>query len=71
MTYVLEEYPNNVPPFIPNPTDVAVILIIVSHLQSEHFPLSTIADFSGSPSNIFLSISIIRGHILPLLTLPY
>jgi hypothetical protein len=57
------------PPFNPNPPDVGVISIIVSHPQSEHLPFKTIVDFSGLASNNFLNISIIRNYVLPLLVL--
>ena len=48
----------------PNPSDVGVISMIVSHPQSEHLSLFTIVDFSGLDSNIFFNISIIVYDIL-------
>jgi hypothetical protein len=54
---------NKTPPCNPNPTDVGVISMIVSHPQSEHLSFNTIADFSGLASNIFLNISIIMDYI--------
>jgi len=57
--YLSFEDLNKTPPIIPNPTDVGVTSMIVSHPQSEHFSFNTIVDFSGFASNIFLNISII------------
>jgi len=62
--YLSGEHLNKEPPCNPNPPDVGVISIIVSHPQSEHLPFKTIVVFSGLASNIFLSIFIIVGYIL-------
>ena len=57
--YLSVELLNKTPPSIPNPADVGVISMFISHPQSEHFSFKTICDLSGLASNIFLNISII------------
>ncbi len=43
---------------MPNPPAVEVILIMISHPQSEHLPFTEMVDSPGLASNIFLTISI-------------
>jgi hypothetical protein len=61
--YPSGEHLNKAPPISPNPPDVAVISMIVSHPHIEQLAFNTIVDFSGLPSNIFLNISIIMQYI--------
>jgi len=60
--YVDGETLNKAPPCNPNPTEVGVISIITSQLQSEHFFFICMFDFPGLASNIFLIMSIILKH---------
>jgi hypothetical protein len=60
--YPSGEHENKAPPSSPNPPDVAVTSIVVSHPQSEQFPFNATVDFPGLPSNIFLNISIIMDY---------
>jgi len=65
--YPSGEHLNKAPPCNPNPCDVGVISIIVSHPQSEHLFFNMIVDLSGLASNIFLNISIIMDDSLSMI----